>query len=768
MTYSLTNALTEESPPPISIMIRVEGVGEYDSGGGDKDGWHAICLAVPSYGDDTYKVYLSEQDLPDFLEELADPDSGLPEAGEIQFGVINGDSYWVGKVRTGKAPVGYLTESIVAADTSFNVSNPAVWTTGSKLYVDGECLFVTSGGSNPITTQRAKLGTKAVSHPENALCYDELPYLHGRKVSFYLVPDDGAASDEEEIQPSFVVDGQELDDDWMTYLVTGRSQISLLEGDVPKKLIESEVVSFGDNGEIFIGTFWESGLVEHWSDAPCWIDVGGMLCVATDRGLITKYGLKGTAVKEVTVSQKVSQIQIVDETEGSFRVSFGSLFGGATSTSRTSGTWTTVTNPIWVMLCVLCSSPDGDDDTFVLNNYSSTYGNFAALLPGFGFGWPVDEIDLASWATAAEQVSEIRLDYFWFGQDQKSFSGLFGELLKFLRAMIFFKAGKLAIVLDRIPTSADVDAAELWDSSVWARIRDRNGQDKPAIRWSQASDRHYGALKIKGKSVDGNSITRLYDSATYKQTYGVNRFQRNIEILDLEVPYLRFGDGRSDAMLERIAARFLYRLKRPPDMLEIRTILREWDSVPGDLKRLTCKGLPDFAAGNNDWTEQAIRLLGRKIDVEQNLEITFKALAYNTGLRVRKLPPALETNGAATSLGGGEYRITVQANRYCLPGVQSVGDADIDHFVVGDVLKLVNPKGDSAGGTVQTIIAINIGTPSVDLDGNFGGNLADNLILIHANFDDASAGQKTDWAWLSDKTDRTIDSSSSAPIQYAE
>jgi hypothetical protein len=61
-----------------------------------------------------------------------------------------------------------------------------------------------------------------------------------------------------------------------------------------------------------------------------------------------------------------------------------------------------------------------------------------------------------------------------------------------------------------------------------------------------------------------------------------------------------------------------------------------------------------------------------------------------------------------------------------------------------------------------------VSSNDVVLDGNFDGNLAAGKILVFAEYDEATAGQKSTNAFYADQTTQTIDASSDPPFRYGE
>ena len=149
-----------------------------------------------------------------------------------------------------------------------------------------------------------------------------------------------------------------------------------------------------------------------------------------------------------------------------------------------------------------------------------------------------------------------------------------------------------------------------------------------------------------------------------------------------------------------------------------------------------------------------------RIDPDDGLVTQAEFESFGTRFRAYRVAPAAIVTSVSTNTA------TVETNRY----TSNDGDPAQDclAFEVGDVVRLINLDGTSAGGTTQIVLSIDSGNDDIELDGDFSGNLAADLILVAADFDDASAAQQGLYLFAADAANQTIDASSETARVWGE
>lgn len=453
-------------------------------------------------------------------------------------------------------------------------------------------------------------------------------------------------------------------------------------------------------------------------------------------------------------------VYLADSTlsDASFRYSPGAKLGGGTpSTSRGSGTWTITSHWAPLILSILTSSAD-DDDGLELTNYDPSVGNFAALPPGVGIGYPWHRVDWTSWIDAWKRTPDWNFDGFVLGGGRAAET--FGELIEreFLRPIGAFldeHRGKAAIVLPRIPAAGET-LLELGPSSILTRTVGR-GRAVQDVRFAKTSAQSRTSVVFRVRSRSGHEVPITISDPAVIRLYGGRRNGLPFGSEDISVPSVLVRDGDSVPWLERLAARYLYYTRR--SAWDVRASAT-WDMESvrrGEFLGVTNSEFPDMDAGTRGVTARPARVEERTPVVRpgEPVKLDLRVLMFGAGTRVGRIAPSAMV---VSSTGAGPYVVTVEANRYTetdspsdLPATDAAG------FAVGDVVRLATRAGAAASGGTETISAISGNT--ITIGGNFGGALAAGTVIEAADRASMVAAQYNTTVIAADRATRTVGAS---------
>lgn len=769
------------------VIIQIDGVGPYHTSVElndlDSDGRTRFCTQIPDYAETSTGAWLSTLiGDPDLLGEMPDPLGGTAgDDGSIEFAILDKDDYLTDLIRPESFPITAIDGDHTASDTTIDVVDATGISDTDLMFVGSEVFWVDSIASNTVTVDRAHLGTDAVSHDDGDAVFLYNTYLVGRRCTLKIVPRNADDSGEETEEVAGVVTRWAWDPLCNFWRFSVSTQSKHLDRVAPLEPRSIRVfLNAGEDSEArgydpterhyntLIINSEDKNLADEWQLWPG--NSVNFLYFQTSRGevvgseyahdatvILSSRALVGTRKSSISAGDRLTQVFIADTRygEGDFRFSPGPT----PSDTRSSGTWTQTAHFCDICRIIMTSSSGDDDDLDITNNYISASGNFASLPPGFGLGIPSNSssnlIDHASWADVKARTLDVLFPNFVYGYEPVPFLELVSDnFLKPLGAYIIYRSGEARIVLPRIPligfSNITLGPAALLKKSV------APGLYEPRINSLEMDVGRQNGSVIYELGPQKKPIT--VKSGTFQGTFGQRGYYGTSD-KPIKVP-VPGADADAEDLWIRLAESRLFRRHRPR-----MTIDADFDfgaaygSDVGDVASITMDEIPDLNGGRG--------VSGLRAEIEERepvlkrdeIFVRLKMRGYGTGLNVGRIAPAAIITGVAGNVA------TVAANRFTkTDATGGLPNTDASAFTVDDVVNLVNLDGTDASSGTQIIT--NISGNDITLDGDFGGDLNEDLVLVFASAEFSNAQQTDNYSYMSDLDRLGVDATS--PYVYGE
>lgn len=754
---------------PWTVLVRIEGIGDYD-------GQHTWSIDVPDFVGVSDERYLNRDTiaaLPSISPERTKSIlGGMPEAGSATVELVDYQDLITSARRTDAPAVAYLSADATASATTLTVSDGSRLSTGnSVVWIGNEAIRIASRSSGTLTVEtsgRGWLATDAAAHEEGAAVYATPPYLRGRRMVLYLAPTD---ADNDTVATSYVIGSYRIDGSKLTktlgvWRLTGSTEIRdlsrLIAGRVPVAL---QVVSIDDAYQIrwtpmdgmrasyLLGAGFAT--LSIWPDGRAWLredETGEVLSIdATDPSIpsIASRGDMGTAPEEWPPGSILRPVITSDQAYGSFRWSPGPT----PSTDRNSGTWNVSAHPVDILLCLLTSAAYIDDPRELDN--SSADGNWSSLPPGFGIGYPIERIDVASFLTVRARLQHLALPGVVIGEAEtmtlaewatKNILEPFGWYLVNVGEL-------LTLIAPAVPLAGATPAAELGVEEIVEYTDPEESYDLVA-----------GAITYQYRGQRGEKLSVTIRAADLTGLTG-GRAQYTIEdepIL-IEVPGVIAGDVGTSALLALIAQRRLMRAVRAPWRMTL-TLAAEYHALAeGQTVGITHPDLPDLDTGVRGWVSVPAQIVATTrvhLDDDGRAVRRVTVLVYPSFSAVRIAPSAIITGVT----GSGPWTLTVAANRYTSPDADDdlgLAATDADAFTVGDEVKTISRAGvDVVTGLTVAVV----GTNTLEVSGLSAPTAGD--VLVFQDYATATTTQQTSYGAWAGLTGEIV--SGVAAVRYGE
>jgi len=797
MTYTVAQTAAKIDQKWVAV-IKIEGVGHWLSGGNlsatDGDGQTKFFSEEPDYitptpgGLSIDRPYLLEGEWPEILSERADVLGGLPESGELSFSILDVGNYLTDLLRTESDPIAVLDGDLSSTALTMEVQDGGQIAETSVCFIGGEALRVSStdGPTSIILgTPRGYLGTTARRHLDGDLVYNYIPYLRSRRVELLIVPKDGAITDEVSLG-QYVIDSVEWSQDMNTWNFRAKSQLKYLHRLAPPapdrtlRIVQAPPSPSANQPVIFepgedrqfatLLRVWTSGEAdsEDWFylRAPSGEVVTVKNMTTANGGYINRRGVLGTTVEPLKVGDHMKQVFCAEITgPSSFRFSPG----GSPSTARTGGTWTKTAHWVDLMLLIMCSSADPEDQ-LELDNRNDTFGAFDSLPVGYGIGLPHTLVDWGAWLGDAARVGvkprtpEYLFPSFIYGDEPMEFGELITEnFLKPIGAYIISEGGLARIALPRIPLEGDTVVTLGPDEILQKKVGGR--QYLPRLNVRQNVTNLTGSVRYL---LGSEELPITINNTAFDGTYGQRGLYSTAEKpIEIAVPGVRYGVDNTE-FLEFSAMRRLFRFYRPTIELDVDVDMAQYTTAPADIVAVTVNELPNLSTGTRDWASVKAEVLEREVRFDEDLgaHVNLRALGYGGGLKVGKISPSARV--VSFTSDGDDRTLTVTANRYTqadangnLPATDAAG------FAVGDIVQGIDTSGALVDAATQEVTAIS--SNDITIDGDFNGGLANDVIIIWAEYGDSAAQQTGNYVYFADREgDLDIGASGVAPWRYGE
>lgn len=802
------STLCQSSTRKPGIVITIEGIGEYA-------GIWKFCSKVPDYaiGNALYKPWIKRNTLPVELAEKINILGGVADSGELIVELIDGEGFAAGptaynaitaKFRDDATQDFYLSTGVTAGATTVTILGPAANLAaiipGTTMFFIGteamRCVSLSAGTTYNVT--RAQLDTDANSHDANASVFIQSPFIHGRRMRYYLFFDDPGTdvTVETEQGSGWFIDGEELGEFLASYRLTGKSMLkhvdrllmnkrnfvgtvldrAIGQGSVDSYATLADILSIrfllpgahqvsdgggfrdfqwfqigGDNGELAARSFGAS----YYPDIDAFYSSVGIVALDTDLR-----GQAGTARRDITIGDDCRQAFVADTSFGGG--SFRYQERGAETSLRTSGTWLQSNHPIPILLNLLCSSSDVGDGLAV-TNWSAGTGNFSALPVGVGVGIPQSKINFPSFFSVWERNPDWSLPNLRLVKAESCRDYITREILLPFGIILYSQNGVLYARILRTPTTTATGTS--WNTATILTEEVERGHRAPLISARQNTSLIANSIVFKLRGNDGTPVELIFNDSTFPEIFGdikgyYARDTGRIEITVNGVSPDALGDVQQ---LKKRALHLLWRLRRPPWEVDLKTGLDQLTVNLSDPILFTYPELPLKSSGTRGWTARLSELTSKLFNVQTG-QIAWKLISYASAGRFGVIAPSAYIISISTNT------LACAANRFTDVNAGSgLPTTDVGAFAVGDVVRtrLVSGANNVTAPTSQIIQSINTGASTITLDGNFGGATMAGRVLVYAPYDSSTTIQQTGNVYYS-STSETIGAVADAAYTYGE
>lgn len=752
------------------VVATVDGIGEYA-------GLWRFCSRRPTLYTTSglYKPWLATY--PALLSQEANPLGGVASSGEVTLEIVDVDDQLLPKLRTEARPQTVLSAVLSASGTSVSLQSATGVTAGSTvLFIGSEALLVVSG-SNPYTVTRGALGTDAAAHPAGAAVALYSPHLYGRRVRLYVTFDDAgyttARELEGELSGGWSVDGLALSAGLNGWVLSARSQLRFLDRLVLRRSFRGTLGAVSADG-VYVDLQGLAAVPRKYDVAPHFqdrlffqLESGEILRTRVEgtflgRQVVDLRGAAGTRAEEAEPGDEIRQVYVADPLDG-----FGSFRyqapGGETSSLAT-GTWIPDSHPVVLLLALLTSSADQDDDT--PDNWVSSGGNFSCLPGGVGIGVPVAELDLESFFAVWQRTQSFRLDHFVVNESTTA-----REVCDGLCRVVGFdlRQSGPSLGLDYYRSPLEGEGTTVWDDDVILVEVDAEGVERPMLSAVQDTGLAAGSVVFHLLTAGGVPVESVFTDVDFPAVFGHTNgyYEQEDQRIEIDAPYVRADvSGAEPEVLRQRALQLLYRYRRPLWRVSVATDLSQSAVEVGSLVQLTHAQFPDLATGQRGVVGLTGKVVSKQEEVSEDfVGIRWELVMSTSSARLGRVCPS----GMIASVSTND--ITVVANRYTDPA--SRGDLPTDDaagFTAGDVVRLTDRTGATIATTPATQIVQSVAGNVVTLDGNFGGHgsFAGGTVLEFTDRAGQVAQQSGRFVSTADEGTRTVGASADLAWGFAE
>lgn len=758
MASTFTATTTAQAQPWI-VLIYIDGFGPDGS-------QYVLCTDVPTYASTTYYLpYLTA--VPYLQSEMLPPHGGIAYPGGVSFAVLNYSNILTSNFRPLAQPVAYITADqtdSTSASINLTVPDATLFTANGYYHIGRECVKVSSRSGTTLGVARNKRGTSGEPHFAGNHIYAYLPSVRHRRVLVKLVPRDASSSSEETLIGTFYVSSVGFSDDCAVWEFNATTDINILK----RTLFPRPNGRFTNNGLYYDADNEASPTEYQWtneyssgSSIPGYYASDGTGVMQLPAGIHTatvkpRFGICGTPI---VTAESVVRVFVADQRHGSsFRWSPGSNFGGTAATSRSSGTWVQTSHWVDILLALMTSPASDIDNLTVANNGSSTWGNWACLLPGGGLGIPISKIDLASWMDVRQRTQCFDFPGFFCGHEAITFEELAtSNFLSVMGAYIVTDpvTGLIRLILPRAEDASRSAAFALTTSNI---------ADKPATA-AQFSET-ISNVSVQISDGAGNPIlVSVADISTPTKLglgFGNKQFVQEVQLAS---PALVAGMAGAQTLALLLAMRHVTLAQAAAYKLRVPATFDVWGLAIGDVGTITHPTVPDLNAGSTGISAMRAMVSQMSIKLTPFAHLDVTLVSFGGGAPVIYAPSA-EVSSA--SISGGNTTLTLAANTWSDAYTQDgLPTTDAAAFTVGDVVQLIDETDGSnaTSSNYGTITAINTGANTITVSGTFGGMTTGAMavcVLTAAPFGSASTAQKAKLAFIADAGDNTISGTQNA------
>lgn len=768
-----TEALTphQELGQRLVVIVEIESIGQGEASGALPDRY---CSTEPTlytdYADGRYFPYLA--DWPSAIEQRQHPLGGVAESGELQVVLVDIDDRLTAAFAIHRRAVNYLATELAAGDTEATFQSNAGVVLHRLLYMGGEALQV--GAFDSGTTwaiARHVLDTAAQRHSAGAPVLLGTPLLPGRRMRMFVGYNDGrhSSADEDEIEAGWAIDSIGLTADHNGWILRGRSQLKYLDNLLDRRPFLATLEAFdGSQTQLQLRPVRNGnlgGYRSHFGDRV-FLKLGDQVLQMTLAGAIEGQPVAGTLSAELREGTAARQVFVAraDQT-GTDYGSFRRQAPGDETTSRSTGPWVAEWHAIPIILCLITSKADVDDN--VPDNYTSGFGNYSALPPGVGLGVPAAEVDFGSALEVWHRAPHLLLEHFVLDETATGREVL-DRILRLTGIDLGYVDGLLTFSYTRTPLADDI-VAEWGPGELVAREDEDGNLGPPELTAELDASLAIGAVKFAARNARGDTVELIYSSTDFPEVFGDVRglYTLDEKPLEIDARYVRCEDGGGEPeLLRQRALQILRGYRRVPWRYGIPTPREQRHVRAGQFIRLTYPQLPDLVEGQRGLVRQAVKILSKREEVSrEKVEIGWTGISYPAG-RAGRIAPAGRISGAATG-----NVVPLTANRFTDPAAQGdLPNTDAAAFRAGYRVCLKTRGGLRIVTTPAYQTVVSVGANQLTLDGMFGGapEVAAGTILAFVRHDEAVTEQRERYVFFADRADRTVGSSGEEPWTYGE
>lgn len=753
---SLPTTFLESTARDWHIDVRVAGFGPYLGPGpyasAQNDARYRWCAKKPNYAANQIgEVWVPHlRELPDLIKERIDPSmGGVPKVGGITFPVADHRALVASWLQPSARPIGELAVDLNATDLTFTAvsSGQANAMLLKRVHIGTEAFAVDSVAGAVCTCRRAYAGTTAVPHYVNDKIYLQPHYLTGLSVEVYAAPQNGTAAGEQRLAVYSLQDLAPSPDHWRIWEFMGGSGLRVFDRQIPTSPRRGTITHVAEaQGLVFVDATSQLQKWDHWGDDRYFVQIGRELAKARVAGSGALYledrELLGSPRDDLKPGTVVREVFLAGE---SFRVD-EAAGGGFPGT----GTEYVKTDHMVDLMLGVITSP-------------STYGLLAqggnggrSILPsesGYGAGIELAKLNLDSFESFKARNPEYRFPNFVLGEDKPMSLAEFLTrhfLLPMGARLVEDAEGRIKLVENRLPLLGETI------ETITASEVQRRPDGRPALAPAVGNGRELTGITFE---VGRHAREITFYPSDFFEIFGL----RDVRPPTPNHPKISVPGG-SPALREiygSVALGYLWRSFRKQTWVRASIDLgTAANLVSGDYVSFTAPGVHNLENGGRGYTNALAEVVDRELKIRSapwhgqvNLRV------YGEGIKIGRWAPAAWVTSVATNTA------TCQANRYTAADAPAgLPATDVAAFAVGQTVKLINGVGTSASGLTQVVVSI--ATPDITLDGDFGGALTGNTVITLANFDDDPA--QDDTAYAADKSERTVDASSTTPYLWGE
>jgi hypothetical protein len=651
------------------------------------------------------------------------------------------------------------------------------------IYVGNEALAVTAlPGGSALTVERAQLDTEAVPHASGTPVYAHLPYVHSRRVRLRIVnADAGSSLDEYEIGV-WRVDYRGLSDDLNAVVLRGQTELRWLGRLTHRRPIESyELLSWRESdwqGRLRVALPSQYDLTasgKSFGGRHLWLntDTRELFSAANAQTIVGQRALYDSVRKPMEAGHTVLRVFGADpDDDPDYPTSYFRWSPGASpSSSRTSGTWIRSCHWIDIILNLAVSSAHASDG-LELANRDTDYGAWDCLPVGVGIGLPHSMIDWDAALDVRSRTPDYLFPNFWIGEESVPFGELITDhFLRPIGAYLSTSSGRARIILPRVPLQGD-GVVELGAADILAHPIGTGLFEHDITIRQDMSDVRSSLSLIVGPREDRISLI----ASDYGSTFGqVGYYAVDDRPEEIKMPSARVGRSGRLPFLEARAMGRLLRRWRPLYRISLGVGAEHYARQIGQGIEIDHEQLPDHVQGVRGGSAIPAELtqISYQLNAERGYVHRWEALTYGPWMRAGRIAPSARIESVA--LVGGQYQITVSANRYTASDAwANLPGSDAEAFAVGDVLLLYSRAGAllcASPGDLAVVrqIGSNTLTVSTDFGGALGlGGASQGSILRYIGADDSRSAQTDVYVHWADTTNRDVGTDGSDAWRYGE